>query len=55
MEVWEISILATAKVSAGFRATIPKEVRDFLELNEGDEIVFFKVGEKAGRVCFRKG
>ncbi|MCK4952723.1 AbrB/MazE/SpoVT family DNA-binding domain-containing protein [Candidatus Bathyarchaeota archaeon] len=51
----EISILTTSKISAGFRITIPKEVRDLLLLEEGDEIVFFKVSGKVGRVCFRKG
>lgn len=48
-------ILATAKVSKGFRVTIPKEAREFLDMEEGDEIVFFTVEEMQGRVCFRKG
>ena len=48
-------ILATARVSKGFRVTIPKEAREFLEMEEGDEIVFFTVEGMQGRVCFRKG
>lgn len=50
-----MAILATAKISTGHRVTIPKDVRDFLKLKEGDEIVFFTVVEKRGWVCFRKG
>ena len=50
-----MSILATVKVSKGFRVTIPKEAREFLEIEEGDEIVFFTVEGMQGRVCFRKG
>ncbi len=49
-----MSILATAKISRDFRVTIPKEVREFLELEEGEEIVFFEVEGMLGRVCFRK-
>ncbi len=50
-----MTILAAAKVSAGFRVTIPKEAREFLDMEEGDEIVFFTVEGMRGRVCFRKG
>ena len=53
--MYAISILATSKISAGFRVTIPKEVRGLLLLEEGDEIVFFEVSGKVGRVYFRKG
>ncbi|MFQ5822376.1 MAG: AbrB/MazE/SpoVT family DNA-binding domain-containing protein [Candidatus Heimdallarchaeota archaeon] len=49
-----MTILATAKVSKGFRVTIPKEARELLELEEDDEIVFFTVEGLLGRVCFRK-
>jgi len=49
-----MTVLATAKVSKGFRVTIPKEARELLELEEGDEIVFFSVEGMLGRVCFRK-
>jgi AbrB family looped-hinge helix DNA binding protein len=50
----KMTILATAKISKDFRVTIPKEAREFLELEEGEEIVFFKVEGMLGRVCFRK-
>lgn len=50
-----MTVLAAAKVSKGFRVTIPKEAREFLELEEGDEIVFFAVEGMQGRICFRKG
>ena len=53
-EYLEMTILATVKVSKGFRVRIPKEARELLELEEGDEIVFFTVEEMLGRVCFRK-
>jgi len=49
-----MTILTTAKISKGFRVTIPKEVRKFLELEEGDEIVFYTVKEMLTRVYFRK-
>ncbi|MDH5782101.1 MAG: AbrB/MazE/SpoVT family DNA-binding domain-containing protein [Candidatus Bathyarchaeota archaeon] len=42
------------KVSRDFRVTIPKRVRELLELEEGDELVFFKTEGWKGRVCFRK-
>ena len=50
-----MAVLATAKASTDFRVTIPKEARDFLKLEQGDEIVFFTVDGMQGRVCFRKG
>ena len=49
-----MAVLATTKVRVEFRVTIPKEVREYLELNEGDELVFYTTREKKGRVCFRK-
>lgn len=47
-------VLATAKVRQDFRVTLPKEVRKFLELKRGDEVVFFTVEGWKGRVCFRR-
>jgi len=38
-----MTILTTAKISKGFRVTIPKEVREIMELEKGDEIVFLTV------------
>ncbi len=35
-----MTILATAKLSKGFRVTILKETRDVIGLEESDEIVF---------------
>lgn len=49
-----MAILATGRVGADFRLTLPKEVRENLELEEGDELVFFTVRGQKGRVCFRK-
>jgi AbrB family looped-hinge helix DNA binding protein len=43
-----------ATVPKGFRATIPKEARELLGLDVGDQIVFFTVEEKPGWFCFRK-
>ena len=50
-----MTVLAIAKASQDFRVTIPKEVRELLELEQGDEVVFFTVKGWKGRVCFRKG
>lgn len=50
----EMAVLGTAKVSSDFRVTIPKKAREFLNLKEGEELVFFDVEGKPGRLCFRK-
>jgi AbrB family looped-hinge helix DNA binding protein len=47
-------VLTTTKVGRSYRVTLPQEVRELLELREGDEIVFFTVRGQRGRVCFRK-
>ena len=47
-------ILTTTKVGRSYRVTLPQEVRELLELREGDEIVFFTVRGQRGRICFRK-
>lgn len=49
-----MTVLTIVKVSRDFRVTIPKRVRELLELEEGDELVFFKREGWKGRVCFRK-
>lgn len=49
-----MTVLTTTTISKGFRVTIPKEARELLGLNVGDQIVFFTVEEKHGWVCFRK-
>jgi AbrB family looped-hinge helix DNA binding protein len=49
-----MTVLTIVKVSRDFRVTIPKRVRELLELEEGDELVFFKTEGWKGRVCFRK-
>lgn len=49
-----MAVLATARVGRDFRVTIPKEVRELLELSEGEEIVFFARRGTKGRACFRK-
>ena len=53
--VFELAILAVARVGRDFRVTLPREVRDHLELKEGDELVWFTTEGFTGRVCFRKG
>jgi AbrB family looped-hinge helix DNA binding protein len=47
-------VTATAKIGRNFRVTIPKEIRELLELEEGDELLFFKTKGWKRRVCFRK-
>ncbi|MFW6110490.1 MAG: AbrB/MazE/SpoVT family DNA-binding domain-containing protein [Thermoproteota archaeon] len=49
-----MTILDTAKIGKNFRITIPQEVRESLDLEEGNEIVFFTVEDYEGRICFRK-
>lgn len=49
-----MTILATGKVGRDFRVTLPREVRTFLQLEEGEELIFFTIGERKGRVCLRK-
>jgi len=49
-----MGVLATGKIGRDFRITLPSEVRKFLLLEEGEELVFFTVEGKKGRVCFRK-
>jgi len=49
-----MAVLAIVKVRRDFRVTIPKKVRELLELKQGDEVVFFTVEDWKGRVCFRK-
>jgi len=50
-----MTVLANVKIGRDFRITIPKEVREVLELKQGDEILFFTMERWKGRVCFRKG
>ena len=49
-----MAILSSGKVGKDFRITLPREVREFLELVEGEELVFYTVEGQKGRVCFRK-
>ena len=49
-----MAILATVKVGRNFRITIPNEVRELIELEQGDELVFFKTEGWKRRVCLRK-
>lgn len=49
-----MTILAKVKIGSEFRVTFPKDVRDFLDLNEGDELVFYTIKDEKGRICFRK-
>jgi AbrB family looped-hinge helix DNA binding protein len=47
-------VLATGKVGRNFRVTLPAEVREYMKLEEGEDLVFFTSGDQKGRVCFRK-
>lgn len=49
-----MAVLATGRVGRDFRVTVPREVREFLSLEEGEELVFYTVEGRMGRVCFRK-
>jgi len=49
-----MAVLATAKMRKNYRMTLPKEVREILEVDVGDELVFFTMTGTKGRVCFRK-
>ena len=50
-----MAILASVKVTKNFRITIPKEVRDYINLDENSELIFFTVPSERGRISFRKG
>ncbi len=49
-------VLVTAKVGRDFRVTLPKEIRELLKLEEGDELIFYTMERRSGikRVCIRK-
>ncbi|MCW3992401.1 MAG: AbrB/MazE/SpoVT family DNA-binding domain-containing protein [Candidatus Bathyarchaeota archaeon] len=49
-----MAVLATGRVGRDFRTTIPTEVREFLGLKEGEELIFYTIEGQKGRVCFRK-
>jgi len=48
-------IIAKAKIGKDFRLTLPKEVREHLKLEGGEELIFYTVEGLEGRVCIRKG
>ena len=50
-----MTVIATGKIGKDYRVTLPTNVRDSLDLKEGDELIFYTVEDKKGRVCFRKG
>ena len=47
-------IFAREEKCGAFRVTIPKEVRELLELKQGDDVVIFTVEGRKGRICFGK-
>jgi len=49
-----MAVLAEAKVSKGFRVTLPTAVRDFLRVTEGSSLLFFTVEGMKGRIGVRK-
>jgi len=50
-----MTVLAEAKVSKKYRITLPMQVRDFLNVDEGSNLIFFSVEDMKGRVCIRRG
>jgi AbrB family looped-hinge helix DNA binding protein len=49
-----MTVLAVAKVSKKYRITLPIEVRDFLNVSEGSNLLFFTIEGAKGRVCIRR-
>ncbi len=49
-----MTVLAEAKVSKGFRITLPMAVRDFLGVTEGTTLLFFTIEGMKGRIGVRK-
>ncbi len=49
-----MAVLAVAKVGRGFRVTISKDVRELLELEEGDGLLFFKTEGWMKRICLKE-
>ncbi|UCH37325.1 MAG: AbrB/MazE/SpoVT family DNA-binding domain-containing protein [Candidatus Bathyarchaeota archaeon] len=47
-------VLTSAKIRKGYRITLPKEVREHLNLTETSEVLFFTIPGEKGRICFRK-
>ena len=50
-----MTVLAVAKVSKKYRITLPIEVRDFLNVTEGSNLIFFTVEGMKGRGLYKKG
>ena len=48
-------MIARAKIGKDFRLTLPKEVREYLKLEGGEEIIFYTIEGLEGRVCIRRG
>jgi len=49
-----VTVLASGRVGRDFRVTLPREVREELDLRESDEIIFHTVEGMRGRVCMRR-
>lgn len=50
-----MAILAVARIGGSYRVTIPKEVREHLQLLENSELIFYSVKDMKGRVFIRHG
>jgi len=48
-------IIAKTRIGKNFRLTLPKEVREYLKLEGGEELIFYIVEGLEGRVCIRRG
>ncbi len=49
-----MTVITSTKVGRDFRVTLPKEVREMLQLKEGDEVIFYTMERIIKRVCMRK-
>jgi AbrB family looped-hinge helix DNA binding protein len=50
-----MTVIADAKVGEKYRITLPTKVREFLNVVEGSNLIFFTVEDMKGRVCIRRG
>jgi AbrB family looped-hinge helix DNA binding protein len=49
-----MAVLTVVKIGRGFRITLPKEVREILQVTEENELIFFTIEGQKSRVCIRR-